>query len=125
MTARPGEVGNTVIAGHSSYFKSAYGRYKTVFSNLAELDTGEEVWVYWKSPETGAITLYRYTVRSSYNTEPSNTQILLPGTGNSRITLFTCTPIGGIAGRWIVEAELIHQDGESCSVRDAGGNTST
>jgi sortase (surface protein transpeptidase) len=41
-----GTVGNTVIFGHSSYYASDSGRYKTHFQKIIELDPDDEVWVY-------------------------------------------------------------------------------
>jgi len=110
-----------VIAGHSSFFKNAPGRYKTVFANLMELDPGEEVWVFSKQGAHGDMKLYRYLVTNSYNTNPQDGKIVLPSTGSAILTLFTCTPVGGIDGRWIIRAELIREDGDSCSVTFANG----
>ena len=41
-TALPGE-GNTVIFGHSSYYKDDPGQYKKIFSTLDQLKTGDEI----------------------------------------------------------------------------------
>ena len=41
--------------------------------------------------------------------------MLDPGIGKN-LTLFTCTPIGGIAGRWVVKAKYI--DEEKISLED-------
>jgi LPXTG-site transpeptidase (sortase) family protein len=100
-SANPGQPGNMVIAGHSSYWLSGLGRYKTVFGNMIEVDAGEEVWVYERQADK-SYKLYRYRVSASYNTTPSDVDVLVP-TGGSQITLFTCTPIGGLSGRWIVK----------------------
>ncbi len=37
-SAELGSEGNAIYAGHSSYWSSGLGRYKTVFGNLMELD---------------------------------------------------------------------------------------
>ncbi|MCD5380873.1 carboxypeptidase regulatory-like domain-containing protein, partial [Candidatus Gracilibacteria bacterium] len=102
-----GELGNKVIFGHSSYWKKDDGRYKTHFQKIIELDTGEEVWVYKKI--NGVFKRFRYRVEKSYNTPQSDTSVLKPGYG-SNLTLFTCTPIGGIEGRWIIKAKYINED---------------
>jgi len=44
----------------------------------------------------------------SYNTDDSDTSVLNPGKGKN-LTLFTCTPIGGIVGRWIIKAKYIDE----------------
>jgi hypothetical protein len=44
----------------------------------------------------------------SYNTDDKNTSVLEPGFGKN-LTLFTCTPIGGLSGRWIIETKFIDE----------------
>lgn len=44
-----------------------------------------------------------YSVQASYNTTPTDVSVLKP-TLADQITLITCTPIGGVSGRWIVKA---------------------
>mgnify|MGYP000237533943 CR=1 FL=1 len=103
-----------VVAGHSSYWNRDAGRYKTVFGNLMELDAGEEVWVYTQSStEKSGYALHRYRVNASYNTDPTNVSVLLPDGDKKIITLFTCTPVGGLSGRWIVRGELVEENKES------------
>lgn len=41
---------------------------------------------------------------ASYNTNPKDVEVLLSGVGKN-LTLFTCTPVGGIDGRWIIKAK--------------------
>jgi uncharacterized repeat protein (TIGR01451 family) len=103
-----GSIGNTVIFGHSSYFASDDGRYKTHFQKIIELEAGEEVWVFQKR-SNGEYQKYRYIVESSYDTKSTDTSVLSAGVGKN-LTLFTCTPIGGIAGRWIVKAKYIDEE---------------
>ena len=100
-----GKPGNKVIFGHSSYWKNDDGRYKTHFGKIIELDKWEEVWVY-KKAENGEFKRYRYKVTNSYNTKPTDVWVLKP-IQNSTLTMFTCTPIWGIAGRWIIKANYI------------------
>lgn len=100
-----GEEGNMVIFGHSSYFKKDNGRYKTVFQKIIELDVNESILIY-KKDIFGEYKLYEYNVTASYNTKPTDVKVLLPN-GGSELTLFTCTPIGNLTGRWIVKAKYI------------------
>lgn len=100
-----GEVGNKVIGGHSSYWKSAKGRYKTHFQKIIGMEAQEEIWIYVKNT-SGDYTRHVYRVTASYNTKDTDISVLQP-TDNATITLFTCTPIGGVAGRWIVRGELV------------------
>jgi LPXTG-site transpeptidase (sortase) family protein len=98
-SALAGELGNMVIAGHSSYWYSdTAGLYKTAFGFLPTVDTGEEVWIYKRSLDTKSKkythTRYRYRVTASYNTNPYDVGVLIPEKGKKLLTLFTCTPIG-------------------------------
>ncbi|MBS9775121.1 DUF11 domain-containing protein, partial [Candidatus Gracilibacteria bacterium] len=101
-----GEEGNKVIAGHSSYWKKDNGRYSTHFQKIITTSIGEEVWIYEKNTKTGLFERYVYKITKSYNTDKSDISVLYP-TREKILTLFTCTPIGGISGRWIVRAEYV------------------
>lgn len=101
-----GEVGNKVIGGHSSYWRYAAGRYKTHFQKIIAMTEGQEIWIYEKNPETGKFTRYVYRTTKSENVSEKNISALKP-TDNATLTLFTCTPIGGATGRWIVQSEFI------------------
>lgn len=106
--------GNTVIFWHSSYWKENQGKYDTIFGLLPTLDEGEEIWVYSRSANNSSVNskkwayeLRKHTITKSYNTNPSDTQILSQEWYMTpHITLFTCTPIGWITGRWVVQAKL-------------------
>ena len=104
-TQMPGEAGNSVIFGHSSYYNNDGGRYKTIFGKIIELDAGEQVWVYKKNSD-GEYDRMAFVVETSKEISPTDVEILLPKSGKN-ISLFTCTPIGGITGRWYVSARLI------------------
>lgn len=99
-----GQVGNKVIAGHSSYWKSSSARYKTHFQKIIGMSQWEEVRVYKKTSQ-GWYQRYVYRVNASYNTDDNDISVLKP-TANDQLTLMTCTPIGGVAGRWIVKASF-------------------
>ncbi len=103
-TAEVGNIWNTVIFGHSSYWKNDSGRYKTIFTKIMELDPGEEIWVYVKV--WNKYTLEKYKVNKSYETNPRNTSVLLPKKGKN-LTLFTCTNIWTAQNRWILEAKYL------------------
>ena len=102
-----GEKGNAIIAGHSSYYKSAPGRYKTVFKYLPIVDIGEEIWVYKKYD--GVYRLLRYRVEGSHKTQPDDTSVLVDHPDRAEITLYTCVPIGTDKDRWIVKGRLIEE----------------
>ena len=103
-----GETWNKVIAWHSSYFKNSTARYKTHFQKIIWMEKNEEIWIYEKD-ETGKYTRYVYKVRASYNTKDTDIEVIKP-TESSVLTLFTCTPIWGVAGRWIVKADFSYKN---------------
>ena len=104
--------GNTVIFGHSSYWKSNEGKYDTIFGLLPTLDEWEEIWLFTRKNTSTATKKWEYQLRKhiiekSYNTSPNDTEILTQEWYTTpHLTLFTCTPIWGISGRWIVNAKL-------------------
>lgn len=103
-----GENGNKVIAGHSSWWKDDNSvKYKTHFQKIINLKTGTEIWVYEKDAKTGEYTRHTYKANESYNTSETDVSILKNTPDKSLLTLFTCTPIGGDIGRWVVKAELV------------------
>ena len=112
-----GKPWNKVIFGHSSYWKKDDWRYKTHFGKIIELDAGEEVWVYkkinWKFKR------FRYRVTKSYNTKYNDVSVL-KATKNPTLTLFTCTPIWGIAGRWIIKANYINEEKQALQDKLSG-----
>ena len=107
-----GEEWNKVIFAHSSYFRNALWRYKAHFQKIIELDHGEEIWIYEKN-NLGEYIRYVYVTEKSYNTHPQDVEILLPQ-GGKELTLFTCTPVWGLSGRWIVRAR--YQESGSISL---------
>lgn len=106
-SAQVGELGNSVILGHSSYWKADFGRYKTIFTELPEMDQGEVVWVFKK--EGTEYKKYEYIIDESYETNDYDVEVLTPGNGKN-LTLITCTPIGTAKNRWIVHAKLVSAD---------------
>ena len=47
-TAFPGDTGNIVVTGHSSYFPWDPGRFKDVFALLHDVHIGDKIFVYYK-----------------------------------------------------------------------------
>jgi LPXTG-site transpeptidase (sortase) family protein len=91
-TGNPGEVGNVVLAAHRD-INSA------LFRELDRLEPGDEVFVY------NALGEYRYVVQESFVVNPDDAEVMEP-TGDKRVTLITCTPIGLATQRLIVVAML-------------------
>lgn len=66
------------------------------------------MWIY-KKQDDGSYKRYRYAVTESYEIKPTDVKILDPGIGKN-LTLFTCTPIGGISGRWLIQGKYIDEE---------------
>ena len=99
-TARPGQQGNVVITGHSSYFPWDPGRFKDVFAVLHDLQEGDKILLYSNQKQ------YVYEVTSMKKIWPSELDVLKPTTEN-KLTLITCTPVGTNLKRLVIEAKLI------------------
>ena len=101
-TAKPGELGNAYIFGHSSDFFLARGNYKTVFANLPKLEAGDKIYVTDQENE-----LYTYTVLEGRIVENDDLSVLSQFNYEEKLlTLQTSYPIGTADKRYVVIAEL-------------------
>jgi len=75
-SARPGESGNVVLAGH---------RRHDVFTLLHRVEQGDVVTVRWKGKT------YRYRVAEKHRATPTDTQ-WIKRAGRDRLTMYTCIP---------------------------------
>jgi len=86
--------GNTVLIGHRfTYLGPA------VFTHLDLVKTGDTIALWWNRRE------YTYTVSQIKNVDPNDTSIVQP-TKDSRITIYTCTPMWTSKYRLAVIGEL-------------------
>jgi LPXTG-site transpeptidase (sortase) family protein len=99
-TAEPGQHGNVVITGHSSYFAWDPGRFKDVFALLHEVAVGDTVFVYHEQEK------YTYVVYETKVVKPDQVDVLTQQ-GGDRLTLITCTPVGTNLKRLIVLAKPV------------------
>ena len=90
----PGQVGNSVIAGH----RTTYG---AVFGDLDRVQPGDQVVV---TIPTG--DRYVYTVTSSEVLQPDAVASVMGWTEDAQLTLFTCTPKFTAHARLVVHARL-------------------
>jgi len=100
-TASPGELGNTVIFGHSvlpQFFDPQ--NYVSIFSTLHTLEVGEDILI----SDEGA--LYTYKIYDMYEVTPDDLSPLAQTYDRRRLTLITCTPPGTYLRRLIIKAEL-------------------
>lgn len=102
--SHPGEVGNTVIAGHSSSDLFDNGKYKFIFAQLDKLAVGDIIYANYNSKR------YTYTVTKKEVVQPTNVGVLVYDTKLPVMTLITCTPLGTAINRLLVTAEQVNPD---------------
>ena len=100
-SAYPGEIGNTVITGHSAGDVYSSNPYKYIFSGLERLEDGDLIYVNYNSVR------YTYRVTKKEVVDPSNVAALVVTTEKPLLTLVTCTPLGTSKYRLLVTAEQI------------------
>lgn len=104
-TSLPGETGNVVITGHSSYFPWDPGRFKDVFALLEDVVEGDKIVIYYDQDK------YIYEVTGIEIVLPEDIEILKQ-TPKDKLTLITCWPVGTNLKRLVVSAKPIEVNGE-------------
>ena len=99
--SKPGQVGNTVISGHSSNDFIDGGEYKFVFALLERLAPGDIFYLNYEG------TRYTYTVTRTRVVKPTDVSSLVYETTKPEVTLITCTPLGTALNRLLVTAEQV------------------
>lgn len=99
--SHPGQVGNTVLSGHSSNDVLDKGDYKFIFAQLDHLQKGDLIYVNYKG------TRYTYNVTKKEVVKPTDVEALIYETDKPVLTLITCTPLGTSLNRLLVTAEQI------------------
>jgi len=102
-TPWPDQSGNVVVTGHSSYYPWDPGRFKDVFALLHQLKVGDEVIMFHNQRK------YVYEVTDITVVLPTEVNVL-GDTGDDRLTLITCTPIGTNLKRLIVTAKPVSNE---------------
>ena len=97
----PGEIGNTVITGHSAGDIYSSNPYKYIFSGLERLEDGDLIYINYNSVR------YTYRVVKKEVVDPSNVAALVVNTDKPLLTLVTCTPLGTSRYRLLVTVEQI------------------
>lgn len=117
-SSHPGQIGNTVIAGHSSNDLLDTGDYKFIFAQLDKLNVGDTVYANYLSER------YTYIVTKKEVVSPTEVSKLVYPTTKPILTLLTCTPIGTAINRLLVTAEQVSPDpGSSTSAPTDGKST--
>lgn len=118
----PGQVGNTVIAGHSSNDLLDGGNYKFIFSRNERLEQGDIIRINYQGKR------YTYAITKKEVVLPSQVDKLIYPTDKPVLTLVSCVPLGTALKRLLVTAEQISPDptkaapapGQSNSQGDSG-----
>ncbi len=99
--SKPGQVGNTVLSGHSSNDIIDQGNYKFIFARLDHLAKGDTIYVNYEAKR------YTYTITRTEVVKPAEVSKLVYPTDKPVLTLITCTPIGTALNRLLVTAEQV------------------
>ncbi len=118
-SSHPGQIGNTVISGHSSNDLLDSGDYKFIFAQLDKLNVDDTIYLNYKS------TRYTYIVTKKSIVKPNNVSSLVYKTNKSILTLITCTPIGTSLNRLLVTAEQTSPDPNKSTKPPTSPNKST
>jgi LPXTG-site transpeptidase (sortase) family protein len=103
-TPNPGELGNSVIFGHSANNILNKGKYKFAFVLLRKLELGDTFYVQKDSKR------YAYRVFEKKIVPPTDISVLNPTSKPATMTLITCDPPGTALNRLVVVGEQISPD---------------
>ncbi|MDB5163119.1 MAG: putative sortase [Candidatus Saccharibacteria bacterium] len=103
-SSHPGQVGNTVLSGHSSNDLFDGGDYKFIFAQLEKMAVGDTIYTNYESKR------YTYVVTKTEVVKPSEVGKLVYPTTKPMLTLITCTPLGTALNRLLVTAEQVSPD---------------
>ncbi len=99
FSSNPVNGGNTVVAAH----RFSYTGPRGLFYFLDKLKVGDEIGVKWGGK------LYRYKVESSRTVPPTEVSVQQP-TDDTRLTLYTCTPLINPVNRLVVVAKPVAEE---------------
>lgn len=102
QTTLPGQLGNTVIFGHSvlpQFFNPS--SYLTIFSTLYRLEQGDEIEIKYDNNQ------YKYIINEMFEVKPTDFSVLEQRFDQRNLTLITCSPPGTYLRRLIIKATLV------------------
>ncbi|MFZ1301501.1 MAG: sortase [Candidatus Microsaccharimonas sp.] len=117
--SHPGEVGNTVLSGHSSNDLFDTGDYKFIFAQLEKMAIGDTVYANYEGKR------YTYVVTKTEVVKPTEVSKLVYPTTKPVLTLITCTPLGTSRNRLLVTAEQVSPDPAQATQAPANDGTTT
>jgi len=112
--SHPGEVGNTVLSGHSSNDLFDGGDYKFIFAQLDKLAIGDTIYANYEGKR------YTYVVTKKEVVKPTEVDKLIYPTNKPVLTLITCTPLGTALNRLLVTAEQVSPDPAAAAAAPSG-----
>jgi sortase A len=115
--SHPGEIGNTVLAGHSSNDLFDPGAYKFIFAQLEKLQVGDTIYANYNSKR------YTYVITKTETVKPTEVNKLIYPTTKPVITLITCTPLGTALNRLLVTAEQVSPDPSAAAAAPSGSGS--
>lgn len=107
--SHPGEVGNTVVAGHSSNDLFDTGDYKFIFAQLDKMVKGDTFYADYHGKR------YTYVVSDIKIVSPTDVSAVQVQTDKPLMTLLTCTPVGTSRNRLLVIGEQVSPDPSSAT----------
>ena len=102
--AVPGQVGNTVMAAHSSNDIFAPGDYKVVFARNEKLVAGDVIYMHYEGVR------YTYSITHTEVVLPTEVSKVQLDTDKPMLTLISCVPLGTAQKRLLVFAEQVSPD---------------
>jgi sortase A len=118
-SSHPGQVGNTVLSGHSSNDLFDGGDYKFIFAQLEKMTVGDTVYANYEGKR------YTYVVTKTEVVKPTEVNKLVYPTDKPMMTLITCTPLGTARDRLLVTAEQVSPDPSVASQAPADDGTAS
>ncbi len=117
--SKPGQVGNTVISGHSSNDFVDAGQYKFVFALLERLKPGDVFYLNYNGIR------YTYNIARTEVVRPTNVKALVYPTTKPIVTLITCTPLGTSTNRLLITAEQVSPSPSAATAAPASSGSSS
>jgi len=101
QTALPGQLGNTVIFGHSVLPQLFNPKsYVSIFATLHTLKIGDEIIISYDG------SVYKYVVSEMFEVKPDDFSVLEQRYNDKTLSIITCSPPGTYLRRLVVRAEI-------------------
>lgn len=113
----PGQIGNTVVAGHSSNDVFAAGDYKFIFAQNEKLVEGDTIYMNYEGVR------YTYRISSREVVMPNEVNKIVLDNGKPMLTLISCVPLGTADKRLLIFAEQVSPSPDGAQAAPQGGST--